>query len=122
MLFLFVCFGVYRSTREFSLIVTITIEGLQTLTHSRYLWPLSSEGSLECHTYLDTGHPFTLVISELSLPVFTTKVCSGWDLNTQTSSCGANALTHCVAAVVICYSLYLKFITTVLSIIFVTCM
>ena len=32
---------------------------------------------------------------ELSLPVFTTKVCRGWDLNTQPSSCGANALTHC---------------------------
>ena len=27
-------------------------------------WPLSSEGSLACHTYCDTGHPFIMVISE----------------------------------------------------------
>ena len=27
-------------------------------------WPLSSEGSLACHTFCDTGHPFTIVISE----------------------------------------------------------
>ena len=31
---------------------------------------------------------------ELSLPVFTTWVCRGWDSNTQPSTCGADALTH----------------------------
>ena len=35
---------------------------------------------------------------ELSLPVFTTKVCRGWDSNTQPSACGANALTNCATA------------------------
>ena len=34
-------------------------------------------------------------IIELSLPVFTTKVCRGWDLNTQPFACQANALTDC---------------------------
>ena len=28
------------------------------------LWPLSSEGSLACHTYCDTWHPFMMVISD----------------------------------------------------------
>ena len=32
-------------------------------THG-HSWPLSSEGSLACHTYRDTGHPFLMVISE----------------------------------------------------------
>ena len=37
---------------------------------------------------------------ELSLPVFTTWVCCGWDSNTQPSAWGANALTHCSTAAV----------------------
>ena len=28
----------------------MTGEGLQILTYARHLWPLSSEGSLACHT------------------------------------------------------------------------
>ena len=36
--------------------ITITDEGLQILTYTRHSWPLSSEGSLTCHTYYDTGH------------------------------------------------------------------
>ena len=32
--------------------VTITGERLQILIYARYSWPLSSEGSLMCHTYL----------------------------------------------------------------------
>ena len=32
--------------------------------HARHLWPLSSEGSILCYTYCDTGHPFIMVISE----------------------------------------------------------
>ena len=43
--------------------VTITGEGLQILNNARHSWPLSSEGSLACHTYCDTGHPFIMVIS-----------------------------------------------------------
>ena len=32
--------------------------------YDMHSWPLSSEGSLACHTYWDTGHPFIMVISE----------------------------------------------------------
>ena len=40
-------------------VVTITDEGLQILTYmyARHSWLLSSEGSLACHTFCDTGHP-----------------------------------------------------------------
>ena len=38
--------------------VTIAGEGLQILTCARHSWPLSSEGSLACHTYCGTGHPY----------------------------------------------------------------
>ena len=38
--------------------VTITGEGLQILTYARHLWPLSSEDSLACQTYCDTGYLF----------------------------------------------------------------
>ena len=42
--------------------ITIANEGLQT--YARHTWPLSSEGSLACHTYCDMEHPFIMVISE----------------------------------------------------------
>ena len=42
--------------------VTITSEELQILTYAQHSWPLSREGSLACHTYCDTGHPFIMVI------------------------------------------------------------
>ena len=35
---------------------------------------------------------------ELSLPVFTTLVCRGWDSNTQPSALVATALTDCAIA------------------------
>ena len=44
--------------------VTINGKGLQIQTYARHLWPLSSEGSLACHTNCDTRHPFIIVISE----------------------------------------------------------
>ena len=44
--------------------VTIAGEGLQIVTYARQLWPLSSEGSLTCHTYCDTSQPFIVVMSE----------------------------------------------------------
>ena len=37
---------------------------LQILICARHSWPLSSEGSLTCHTYCDTGLPFIKVFSE----------------------------------------------------------
>ena len=69
---LFCClFGVCHSLRD----VTIASEGLQILTYARHFWPLSSEVSLACHIYCDTGHPFLKVTSyaerlavDLSLP------------------------------------------------------
>ena len=66
--------------------VTITGEGLRILTYAGHLWPLSSAGSLACHTYCHTGHlhrghflgPVALtpiaehLAVQLSLPVLTT--------------------------------------------------
>ena len=43
---------------------TIVGEELQILTFARHSWSLSSEGSLACHAYCDTRHPFIMVISE----------------------------------------------------------
>ena len=37
---------------------------LQMFTYARHSWPLSIEGSLACHTYCETGHPFIIVIFE----------------------------------------------------------
>ena len=37
---------------------------------------------------------------ELSLPVFTTKACQGWDSNTQPSAFEAKSLSDCVTAAV----------------------
>ena len=59
--------GVFSShSRIFHLFkdVTIADERLQILTYARHLEQLSSEGSLACHIYCDTGHPFIMVISE----------------------------------------------------------
>ena len=55
-----------HSRENFSLIwrSTITSEGLQILTNARHLWSLSSDCSLACHTYFDTGHPFIMFISK----------------------------------------------------------
>ena len=44
--------------------ISIAGEGLQILTYARHSWPLSSEGSLACHTYCDMGHLFIMVIFE----------------------------------------------------------
>ena len=64
---LFVCllvclFGVFRPTREF--FTHFAVEGLQILTYALPLWPFSSEGSIACHNFCDTGHPFIMVISK----------------------------------------------------------
>ena len=65
----YVCLFVWNfssHSRNFHLFgdVTIAGEGLHILTYARHLWPLSSEGSLACHNYCDTGHPFIMIISE----------------------------------------------------------
>ena len=43
-----------------------------------------------------------LLTVELSLPVLTTSVFRSWDMSTQPSLCGANALTHCTTHGKIC--------------------
>ena len=55
-----VCLGFSSHLRIFHSYgdVTITVEGLQNLTYARHAWPLSSEGSLACHTYCDKRHTF----------------------------------------------------------------
>ena len=64
----FVCLWFFIPERIFHSYgdVTITGEGLQILTYARHSWPLSSDGSLACHTYCEGrgGHPFIMVISE----------------------------------------------------------
>ena len=68
----FVCLFVYLKFIEFIVplenffthMQTIAGEGLQILTYTRHSWPLSSGGSLMCHTYCDTGNTLIMVISE----------------------------------------------------------
>ena len=62
--YLFVCLGFIVPLENFHSYgdVIISGEGLQILTYARHSRPLSSEGSLACHTYC--GHPFIIVISE----------------------------------------------------------
>ena len=66
--FILVClFKVFSShSRKFHSFgdVTIAGEGLKIMIYTRHLWPLSSEGSLACHTHCYTGHPFIMVILE----------------------------------------------------------
>ena len=93
-------FGLLRPTREFFTHMEtspLPLKVFKSLTYARHSWPLSSEGSLACHTYYDKGHPFTMVISEhpythtcyrafvsgAVTTCFTTKVCRGWDSNTS---------------------------------------
>ena len=59
-------FGIFCPTREFFTHLetsSLPVKGC-FFTYARHLWTLSSEGSLACHTYCDTGHPFILVLSE----------------------------------------------------------
>ena len=97
--------------------VTIAGEGLQINTFAWHSWPLNSEGFLECNTYCDTGvrllwssprtldtHVYCRAFVELSLPVFTTQVCRGWDSNTQPSASDSNALTtYAVHQTMVCH-------------------
>ena len=51
---------------------TITDEGLQILTYTRHSCPWSSECSLACHMYCDTGHLWDLVtLTPVADPVTT---------------------------------------------------
>ena len=82
LLFLFVC-GFSSHSRIFHLYgdVTITGEGVQILTHTQHSWPLSSEGSLACHTYCD-----------ISLEWSSPRTC---DTHTCCRAFGSGAVTTC---------------------------
>ena len=110
----FVCLGVFVPFNNFSHISRRHHCWWRTSNFDLYsaLIAMSSEGSLACHTYWDTGHPFMMVITldlwhipfnerlavEWSLSDLTTYVCRGWDSNTQPSAWKANPLTDCPMA------------------------
>ena len=77
-------FGVYRPTREFFTdgVVIITGEGLQVLIYARQSWPLSSEGSLACHTYCVTGHPFIMVSGVVTICFYDLSLSLGFEYTT----------------------------------------
>ena len=104
--------------------VSITREGLQILTYAQHSRPLSSEGSLACHTYCDTGHPSIMVISKtrdthtccqaFSSGAVTTCLydlgLSQLGFEHSTFRFGANALAHCAttAGFFHCKSMFLR--------------
>ena len=55
---IFVCLGFFCPLENFSLILRCHYYRWRAanLTYARHSWPSSSERSLRCHTYLDTGH------------------------------------------------------------------
>ena len=59
---LFVCLGFFVPLENFSLIWRL--HHYRWMAPNFYLHSMSSEGSLACHTYCDTEHPFIMVISE----------------------------------------------------------
>ena len=113
----YICFGFFfvQGLQSHSRIshsygdITIAGEGLQILTCARHSWQLSCEGSLACHTYCDTGHPFIMVISEdpsHSHPGVCQWSCHYLFLRLRSIAAGirtpnnplANALAHCATA------------------------
>ena len=100
----FICSRIFVQLQNFSYgEVTMNGEGLQILPFARHSWPLSSEGSISCLTYCDTGrsssrsrdtHTFCRAFISGAVH-FTTKVYRGWDSNTQPSACDENAPTDC---------------------------
>ena len=60
----FVCLGFIVPLEIFPLIWTHNHYCWRAANFARLSWQLSSEGSLACHTYCDTGQPFVMVISE----------------------------------------------------------
>ena len=89
--------------------VTIAGEELQNFDLCSALMAIERWGFISLqhlwlgHPFIMNGHlrgPVTLspnaerLAVKLSLHVLTTKVCRGWDSNTQSSACGANALSQ----------------------------
>ena len=122
---LFVCLGLYVPLENFSLIwrrhhcrwraanfdlcsTLMAIEQWGFFSVSHLLW----HGASVYNDYLQGPVTLTPVAErsalELSLSVFMTKVCRGWDSNTQPSTCGTNALTHCATAARFCVLCFVK--------------
>ena len=79
-----------------SALMPIEQRGFFSVLHQLWHWASVYNGHLQWPV---TPTPKAKrLTADLSLPVLTTKVCRGWDLNTQPSACGANALTHCATA------------------------
>ena len=117
-LFVFVCLGISSHSRIFHTFgdVTITGEGratnfdLYSALMAIEQWGFFSVPHLLWHGLsVYNGHlrgPVTLthtpiaehLAMELSLPVFTTCVCRGWDSNNHPYACTANVFTHCATA------------------------
>ena len=53
-----------RLTREFFTHMETSPFLVKASKYTRHTWPLNSEGSLACHTFCDTEHPFIMVIFE----------------------------------------------------------
>ena len=124
---LFVCLfvlGVYCPTREFFTYIETSTSllpvkgcefkpmlGTNSYWAVRVLWraPPTVKGVSVYNCHLRGPVTLTLVeerlAMELSLPVFTTYVCRGWDSNNQPSACKANALTHCTTAAIVFFVL-----------------
>ena len=100
-------FGVFRPTENFSLIRRRHNRPVKDWT--RHSWPLSSEGSIACHIYCDTGHPFIMFISYIYCRSFSSGAVTScfYDLGLlrlgiehPTSACEANPLSDCATAAV----------------------
>ena len=67
MFFLFVCLGFIVPLENFFTQMEtspLLVKGCKFRPMLGTSCPLRSEGSLVCHNYCDTGHPFIMVISE----------------------------------------------------------
>ena len=64
LVFCFVCLWFFVPLENFFTHIKTSPLQVKGCKFPRHLWPLSSEGSLACHIYCDTGHPFIMVISE----------------------------------------------------------
>ena len=107
--FVFICLWFFVPLENFSRIW----RRHQILTYAWYLWPLSSEGYLSCHTSCDTGHPFIMVISEDPWHSHLMPIVWHWSCHylflrlsyvagiRTPSACGANTLTNCATTAAI---------------------
>ena len=99
-------FGFFRPTPEcFTHMETSPLPVSDWTFLPLHSWPISSEGSLACHTYKNTGHPFIMVISGDTwhshlLPSVWQWSCPwcfyDYGLNLYLPLCKTTALTDCI--------------------------